>query len=86
MREAIQASRSDVIRVFRQFPDNPDRTLAIAGETVKAAIQRSITTGNWAPLAKSTIARRRRGRDGRRSSKPLQDTGLLWTSVTYKLD
>ena len=86
MREAVQASKDDVIRLMRGYPDNPDNTLKIVGESVKAAIQKSITTGNWAPLAKSTIARRRKGRDGKRSDKPLLDTGYLRSAVTYNVD
>lgn len=81
MREAIQASKQNVLTLMRKYPDNPDRTLNIVGESVKAAIQKSITVGNWAPLAASTIARRRK-----RSDRPLLDTGYLRASTTYQVD
>ena len=78
MREAIQASKRKVIDLLKKYPDDPDRILGLVGEEVKAAIQTSIATGNWAPLAKSTVKRRRKGSD-----RPLQDTGYLLESVTY---
>ena len=83
MREAISnpETQRNVIKLFQGFPDNPDRSLSLVGESVKAAIQRSITVGNWAPLAASTIARRRK-----RSDRPLLDTGYLRSSVTYQKD
>ena len=83
MREAINnpQTQRNVIKLFRGYPDNPDRSLSLIGESVKAAIQNSITTGPWRDLAKSTVARRRRGSD-----KPLLDTGYLRSSVTYQKD
>lgn len=53
-----------------------------AGLVAVNAVRSKITAGQFAPLAESTIAaRRRRGRTG--EMKPLIDTGKLLAAITY---
>lgn len=47
------------------------------GETMVRDIRRTIDAGHFAPLAKSTIARKGH-------SKPLIDTGDMYSSITHK--
>ena len=83
MREAIENpdTKAKVRKLLKQYLVNPGRVMGLIGEHVKGAIQKSISTGPWAPLAESTIARRRK-----KSDKPLEDTGFLRSSVTYRVD
>ena len=83
MREAIKQARKGVLKEFELFPKHPDLTLERVGLHVQKTIQQSISEKfrPWAPLAESTIARRRKGSD-----KPLRDTGYMIQSVTYKTD
>lgn len=83
MRYAADQSRKDIDKLMRGYEKDPEKTLNLVGMTGVAAVQKSITEGPWAPLADSTVAGRRRGLDGLRSSKPLVDTGYLRASVTY---
>lgn len=74
LKQATQASmRGDKAGV--------DRALNAAGLTGMKGAQRKITAGPFAPLAESTLRRRRaRGRTG---TKPLIDTGQLRRALTY---
>ena len=83
MREAIKQSKKGVLKEFRHFPDHPNRTLNRIGLLVQKTIQKSISGHykSWAPLAQSTVNRRRK-----QSSQPLLDTGYMRSSVTYKVD
>jgi hypothetical protein len=58
-----------------------ENALGAAGQVAASSVQRKITTGPFAPLAASTLARRRaRGRTG---TRPLIDTGALRRAITW---
>jgi hypothetical protein len=58
-----------------------ETSLESAGLVAQNAVRNKINTGDFTPLAASTIrARKRRGRSG---TRPLIDTGSLRNSITY---
>lgn len=63
--------------------EDPDKYLHMAGLTAQASIKAKITDGPFTPLAASTVAARLVR--GKKSDKPLIDTGQLRNSITYVL-
>jgi phage gpG-like protein len=60
---------------------NPDTYLAQAGLVAQASIKAKITDGPFIPLAAGTVAARQSR--GKKSDKPLIDTGQLRNAITY---
>lgn len=59
-----------------------ERNLMAAGLVLQGAVRQEITTGDFAPLAPSTVAaRRRRGHQG--EIRPLLDSGQLRAAVNF---
>lgn len=60
---------------------DPDRVHEAVGLVAEAAVKKRITDGEFTPLAPATIAARKRR--GRKSEKPLTDTGQMRNAVTH---
>lgn len=91
MRPGIQDCKEKVVKQFKNGAkaalegnaDAIDKALHTSGLIAQAAIRNRINAGPPPPLAKSTLAaRRRRGRTG---TVPLVDTGQLRNSINYVL-
>lgn len=63
--------------------EDPDRYLSQAGLIAQRAIRAKIVDGPFDPLAKSTVEAR--VRRGKKSDKPLIDTGQMKNAITYVL-
>lgn len=87
MRPGVVKAQSKIVKALRlagQAAFNgeaPDKYLHMAGLVAQASIKAKLTDGPFLPLAASTVAARLHR--GKKSDKPLIDTGQLRNSINY---
>lgn len=87
MRPGVVNAQSKIVKALRLASqaafkgEDPDKYLHMAGLVAQASIKAKLTDGPFLPLAASTVAARLRR--GKKSDKPLIDTGQLRNSITY---
>lgn len=87
MRPGIADVQSKIVKALRLAGkaafngEDPDKYLNQAGLVAQAGIRAKITNGPFLPLAASTVAARMSR--GKKSDKPLIDTGQLRNAITY---
>jgi hypothetical protein len=78
--EIVKRYRTGAKAILNGQIQDPEKVHRAVGLVAEAAVKRKITGGDFTPLAPSTIAKRRA--KGRKSEKPLTDTGQLRNAVT----
>lgn len=89
LRPGVDDAREEIVRRYRTGAQaiiegrlsDADQVHHAIGQVAAAAVKRRIVDGDFAPLAPATIAKRKAR--GRKSEKPLTDTGQMRNAVTY---
>lgn len=89
MRPGIEAVKDAIVERYRAGGEavldgrvtDPDKVHTAVGLIAERGIKAQITDGSFAPLAPSTLAARKRR--GRKSEKPLIDTGQYRRAITH---
>ncbi len=76
--QVVELNRRNILKII-QGEMTTETALGQLGALAVGAIQKSIKSGDWAPLAQATI-------DRKGSSKPLYDTGQMLQSTTFVIE